>query len=339
MFIKFHACHLFILIHRYLALFSFSFFDRMPMLYHFAKGFLMNLIKFFQKKDNTPKKLGYTNTHNIESPSEHTTTKKEKRYKNLGIQILICVLFIVIIGLLVYIMLSRYEANYKETENTETSEDTHHEYKQQCIIKQQDSIDSNYSSYDGFNAMFSESLVYSLVDHESFNDLRLPPISSYEQIQQIEKETKQKETSIGYEIFYELFGENLNRSFNSTLKDSYFSKKYFNELHSNTLTFDDDKENIREARQCNGKECQIKGYDTKGNLLYNEAMLAQSKLGAVIGIRLNCKYEGLRFLPFSPALESGTALAWKKEQFFSAAASSFIEFSIQYLKDITHNEL
>ena len=241
----------------------------MPMLYHFAKGFLMNLIKFFQKKDNTPKKLGYTNTHNIESPSEHTTTKKEKRYKNLGIQILICVLFIVIIGLLVYIMLSRYEANYKETENTETSEDTHHEYKQQCIIKQQDSIDSNYSSYDGFNAMFSESLVYSLVDHESFNDLRLPPISSYEQIQQIEKETKQKETSIGYEIFYELFGENLNRSFNSTLKDSYFSKKYFNELHSNTLTFDDDKENIREARQCNGKECQIKGYDTKGNLLYN----------------------------------------------------------------------
>lgn len=72
----------------------------------------------------------------------------------------------------------------------------------------------------------------------------------------------------------------------------------------------------------------------KGNLLYNEAMLAQSNLGAVIGIRLHCQYEGLRFLPFSPPLESGTALAWKKEQVFPAAVSAFLDFAKKYLKGI-----
>lgn len=77
----------------------------------------------------------------------------------------------------------------------------------------------------------------------------------------------------------------------------------------------------------------------KGNLLYNEAMLAKSNIGAVICIRLNCTYEGLRFIPFSPALTTDTALAWKKEQFFSAAAASFIDFSKKYLKGISDNEL
>lgn len=77
----------------------------------------------------------------------------------------------------------------------------------------------------------------------------------------------------------------------------------------------------------------------KGNLLYNEAMLAGSNVGAVIGIKLNCCYEGLRFIPLAPALDSGTALAWKKEQIFSAATSAFIDFCKQYLKSITNDKL
>lgn len=77
----------------------------------------------------------------------------------------------------------------------------------------------------------------------------------------------------------------------------------------------------------------------KGNLLYNEAMLAQSNIGAVIGIQLNCNYDGLRFIPFYPALTHDTALAWKKDQFFSAATTAFIDFSNQYLKSISNNEL
>ena len=73
----------------------------------------------------------------------------------------------------------------------------------------------------------------------------------------------------------------------------------------------------------------------KGNLLYNEALLAQSNIGAVLAIRLDCHYDGLRFIPFSPRLESSTALAWKKEQASSSAASAFIEFAKKYIAGIS----
>lgn len=77
----------------------------------------------------------------------------------------------------------------------------------------------------------------------------------------------------------------------------------------------------------------------KGNLLYNEAMMAQSNIGAVIGIRLNSNYDRLRFIPLNPSLKIDTALAWKKEQIFSAATTAFIEFSKQYLKGISNDKL
>lgn len=77
----------------------------------------------------------------------------------------------------------------------------------------------------------------------------------------------------------------------------------------------------------------------KGNLLYNEAMMAQSNIGAIIGIKLHCNYDGLRFIPLKPILEIDTALAWKKEQIFSAATAAFIEFSKQYLRGISDDKL
>lgn len=77
----------------------------------------------------------------------------------------------------------------------------------------------------------------------------------------------------------------------------------------------------------------------KGNLLYNEAMLAESNIGVVIGIRLNYSYNKLKFIPLAPTLESATALAWKKEQIFSAATTAFIEFSKQYLKGISCDKI
>lgn len=77
----------------------------------------------------------------------------------------------------------------------------------------------------------------------------------------------------------------------------------------------------------------------KGNLLYNEAMLAQSNIGAVICIRLSCRYDGLQFIPFSPALTNDTVLAWKKEQIFSAATKAFLDFAEKYLKNISDNKL
>ena len=75
-----------------------------------------------------------------------------------------------------------------------------------------------------------------------------------------------------------------------------------------------------------------------GNLLYNEAMLAESGMGAVLCIELNCTYENLKFIPLSPAVEMRTVLAWKKDQIFPPATAAFIEYAKKYLKSISEYE-
>lgn len=77
----------------------------------------------------------------------------------------------------------------------------------------------------------------------------------------------------------------------------------------------------------------------RGNLLYNEALLAQSNIGTVIAMRLNCCYNGLKFVPFKPVLEGTTALAWKKEQLFSTVTSAFIDFAKKYISGISRDDL
>ena len=68
-----------------------------------------------------------------------------------------------------------------------------------------------------------------------------------------------------------------------------------------------------------------------GNLLYNLASLVRASGGSVLTLNLDCTYEGLRFIPLSPPLESNTVLVWKKAQAFSAAAAAMIQFSEKYI--------
>ena len=77
----------------------------------------------------------------------------------------------------------------------------------------------------------------------------------------------------------------------------------------------------------------------RGNLLYNEAMFAQSGIGAVLGIKHDCIYDGLKFIPLFPQLENTTALIWKRDSVFSSAVLAFIEFAKQYLKGIASDNL
>ena len=76
-----------------------------------------------------------------------------------------------------------------------------------------------------------------------------------------------------------------------------------------------------------------------GNLLYNEAMLVESGIGAVLCIQLNCTYEKLRFIPLSPAVESRTALVWKKDSVYPPATTAFIDFAKECLKVISVNKI
>lgn len=62
-----------------------------------------------------------------------------------------------------------------------------------------------------------------------------------------------------------------------------------------------------------------------GNLPYNMTLLAREGMGAFLTIRLRCSYEGLRFLPLSPALESSTVLAWKKTETFPPAVAALLD--------------
>ena len=68
-----------------------------------------------------------------------------------------------------------------------------------------------------------------------------------------------------------------------------------------------------------------------GNLLYNMAALARDSGSGVLTLGLDCVYEGLRFVPLDPAMESNTVLVWKKTQTFSAAAAALIRFSEKYI--------
>ncbi len=75
------------------------------------------------------------------------------------------------------------------------------------------------------------------------------------------------------------------------------------------------------------------------NLPYNEAVLAKENIGVMLSINLNCTYENLRFIPLQPVLDVSTVLVWKKEQIFSATTSAFIDFTTQYLKSISDDNV
>ena len=74
-----------------------------------------------------------------------------------------------------------------------------------------------------------------------------------------------------------------------------------------------------------------------GNLLYNEAILAQEQIGAVLGIELDCHYPGLKFVPLSPGVETPTVLTWKKNQILSSTTIAFIEHTTSCIKSISGN--
>lgn len=62
------------------------------------------------------------------------------------------------------------------------------------------------------------------------------------------------------------------------------------------------------------------------NLLYNAAMMVRQGIGAAVCIKLDCKYEGLKFLPMLPKLELSSVLVWREHRTYSAAVKAFIQF-------------
>lgn len=63
-----------------------------------------------------------------------------------------------------------------------------------------------------------------------------------------------------------------------------------------------------------------------GNLPYNMSQLARSGIGLLLSIELDCSFDGLRFIPLSPPLESGTVLAWKKTETLASATAALLDY-------------
>ncbi len=60
------------------------------------------------------------------------------------------------------------------------------------------------------------------------------------------------------------------------------------------------------------------------NLIYNAAIMVKNGVGSALCMEHDRTYEGLRFIPLYPKLETGAVLAWKKYQAHSPAAAHFL---------------
>lgn len=71
------------------------------------------------------------------------------------------------------------------------------------------------------------------------------------------------------------------------------------------------------------------------DLLYNAAIMAKKKMGAVLTIELESRFDDVKFVPLAPKLEFGSVLVWKKNQIQSDAMETFIDFSKKYIQGIS----
>lgn len=75
------------------------------------------------------------------------------------------------------------------------------------------------------------------------------------------------------------------------------------------------------------------------NLFYNAAVMVAAGMGVAGGIKLNCKYGGVTFVPARPLVKNNSVLAWKKTISQSHTVSAFIEFCMLYINGITSNSI
>lgn len=75
------------------------------------------------------------------------------------------------------------------------------------------------------------------------------------------------------------------------------------------------------------------------DLLYNAAIMAQKKMGIILTIELESRFDEVKFVPFAPKMEFGSVWVWKKNQIQSAAMEAFINFSKKCVKSISANAI
>ena len=72
------------------------------------------------------------------------------------------------------------------------------------------------------------------------------------------------------------------------------------------------------------------------NLLYNASIMVEEGLGIALTIEkiaYNSQESNVKFVPLYPTLETGTVLAWKKQQVNTITKTKFIEHLKSTLND------
>ena len=62
------------------------------------------------------------------------------------------------------------------------------------------------------------------------------------------------------------------------------------------------------------------------NLILNATNMVKNGVGAALCYDFGSLFDALTFVPLFPKLETGTVLAWKKDQTCSPAADQFLDF-------------
>lgn len=66
------------------------------------------------------------------------------------------------------------------------------------------------------------------------------------------------------------------------------------------------------------------------NLINNVAVMVEKKIGVALCFRLQNHFDGLKYIPLSPEVETGAVIVWKKAQIVSRTMYQFISFFREY---------
>lgn len=66
------------------------------------------------------------------------------------------------------------------------------------------------------------------------------------------------------------------------------------------------------------------------NLINNVAVMVEKKIGVALCFRIQNHFDGLKYIPLSPEVETGAVIVWKKAQIVSRTMYQFISFIREY---------
>lgn len=82
----------------------------------------------------------------------------------------------------------------------------------------------------------------------------------------------------------------------------------------------------KELIRWSGKYAKWMDFSMNYNVLHNAVIAAREQKGVVICLEPDCYYSEMKFIPFEPEIQVGSALAWKEERRYSKAVRAFINY-------------